>query len=304
MTFLLLSQNDIFSKVINASIHEIEKNAKIYSSDFSKKSIKKQIKYFEKLSLILIFKEENYQLSNEDITNLSALTGYALAKDVLILTNIFELEELNYFQKENLVLLKSKNDFIEYIKQKYESISSTDTKRLSKKKLLEKGIPFTPDCFGTYIAKDKTEICNLFISGGMDINSRDENGTPLINIAVRNDNEELVKKFIKLGADINLVSEDRGYTPVMDAVWRGNLELTKLFIKEGAELNTINKEGQSNLVLAVGADRVKIVEVLAKAGADPDIKDQMGMSAYGYASLFKKVEILKILEPYHKPLLC
>lgn len=304
MTFLLLSQNDIFSKVINASIHEIEKNAKIYSSDFSKKSIKKQIKYFEKLSLILIFKEEDYQLSNEDITNLSALTGYALAKDVLILTNIYELEELNYFQKENLVLLKSKNDFIEYIKQKYESISSTDTKRLSKKKLLEKGIPFTPDCFGTYIAKDKTEICNLFISGGMDINSRDENGTPLINIAVRNDNEELVKKFIKLGADINLVSEDRGYTPVMDAVWRGNLELTKLFIKEGAELNTINKEGQSNLVLAVGADRIKIVEVLAKAGADPDIKDQMGMSAYGYASLFKKVEILKILEPYHKPLLC
>lgn len=304
MTFLLLSQNDIFSKVINASIHEIEKNAKIYSSDFSKKSIKKQIKYFEKLSLILIFKEEDYQLSNEDITNLSALTGYALAKDVLILTNIYELEELNYFQKENLVLLKSKNDFIEYIKQKYESISSTDTKRLSKKKLLEKGIPFTPDCFGTYIAKDKTEICNLFISGGMDINSRDENGTPLINIAVRNDNEELVKKFIKLGADINLVSEDRGYTPVMDAVWRGNLELTKLFIKEGAELNTINKEGQSNLVLAVGADKIQIVEVLAKAGADPDIKDQMGMSAYGYASLFKKVEILKILEPYHKPLLC
>ena len=177
-----------------------------------------------------------------------------------------------------------------------------DTKRSSKKKLLEKGIPFTPDCFGTYIAKDKTDICNLFISGGIDINSRDENGTPMINIAVRNDNEELVKKFIKLGADINAVSEDRGYTPVMDAVWRGNLELTKLFIKEGAELNTINKEGQTNLVLAVGANKTKIIEALAKAGADPDIKDQMGMSAYGYASLFKKEEILSILEPYHKTL--
>lgn len=302
MTFLLISQNDIFSKVIISSITEIEKNAKIHTSDFSLSKIRKTIKQFEKLSLILIFKEDNVNITSEELSTLSSITGFAVAKDILVLTNIKELYNLSFLQKDSIVYLKTKNEFINYIKQKYESISLNDTKRSSKKKLLEKGIPFTPDCFGTYIAKDKTDICNLFISGGIDINSRDENGTPMINIAVRNDNEELVKKFIKLGADINAVSEDRGYTPVMDAVWRGNLELTKLFIKEGAELNTINKEGQTNLVLAVGANKTKIIEALAKAGADPDIKDQMGMSAYGYASLFKKEEILSILEPYHKTL--
>lgn len=302
MTFLLISQNDIFSKVITSSITEIEKNAKIHTSDFSLSKIRKTIKKFEKLSLILIFKEDNVNITSEELSTLSSITGFAVAKDILVLTNIKELYNLSFLQKDSIVYLKTKNEFVNYIKQKYESISLNDTKRSSKKKLLEKGIPFTPDCFGTYIAKDKTDICNLFISGGIDINSRDENGTPMINIAVRNDNEELVKKFIKLGADINAVSEDRGYTPVMDAVWRGNLELTKLFIKEGAELNTINKEGQTNLVLAVGANKTKIIEALAKAGADPDIIDQMGMSAYGYASLFKKEEILSILEPYHKTL--
>lgn len=302
MTFLLISQNDIFSKVITSSITEIEKNAKIHISDFSLSKIRKTIKQFEKLSLILIFKEDNVNITSEELSTLSSITGFAVAKDILVLTNIKELYNLSFLQKDSIVYLKTKNEFLNYIKQKYESISLNDTKRSSKKKLLEKGIPFTPDCFGTYIAKDKTDICNLFISGGIDINSRDENGTPMINIAVRNDNEELVKKFIKLGADINAVSEDRGYTPVMDAVWRGNLELTKLFIKEGAELNTINKEGQTNLVLAVGANKTKIIEALAKAGADPDIIDQMGMSAYGYASLFKKEEILSILEPYHKTL--
>ena len=302
MTFLLISQNDIFSKVITSSITEIEKNAKIHTSDFSLSKIRKTIKQFEKLSLIFIFKEDNVNITSEELSTLSSITGFAVAKDILVLTNIKELYNLSFLQKDSIVYLKTKNEFLNYIKQKYESISLNDTKRSSKKKLLEKGIPFTPDCFGTYIAKDKTDICNLFISGGIDINSRDENGTPMINIAVRNDNEELVKKIIKLGADINAVSEDRGYTPVMDAVWRGNLELTKLFIKEGAELNTINKEGQTNLVLAVGANKTKIIEALAKAGADPDIKDQMGMSAYGYASLFKKEEILSILEPYHKTL--
>ena len=39
---------------------------------------------------------------------------------------------------------------------------------------------------------------------------------------------------------------------------------------------------------------------IAKNGADPDIKDQMGMSAYGYATLFKKTEIVEILKPFHK----
>ena len=165
---------------------------------------------------------------------------------------------------------------------------------------LDKGIPFTPDCFALYITKNKPEIFNLFISAGIDVNARDETGTPMLNIAVRNDNLSFAKKIIELGADINAVSEDRGYTAVMDAVWRGNIELTKLLISKKADLNTISKEGQNNLVLAVGADRDKIVKLLAENGADPDVKDMMGMSAYGYATLFKKEAIVEILKPYHK----
>ena len=96
------------------------------------------------------------------------------------------------------------------------------------------------------------------------------------------------------------ISEDRGYTAVMDAVWRGNEKITRYLIEKGAELNTINKEGQTNLVLAVGANRENIVKLLAENGADPDVKDMMGMSAYNYATLFKKQKLVDILKPYHK----
>ena len=122
----------------------------------------------------------------------------------------------------------------------------------------------------------------------------------MLNVAVRNDNEELTKMILDCGADINAVSKDRGYTAVMDAVWKGNKDITKLLISRGAELNTISKEGQSNLVLAVGADKVDICKILVENGADPDIKDQMGMSAYNYACLFKKDKILEIIKPFHK----
>ena len=44
----------------------------------------------------------------------------------------------------------------------------------------------------------------------------------------------------------------------------------------------------------------KIVKLLAENGADPDVKDMMGMSAYTYAVLFKKQRLVEILQPYHK----
>ncbi len=302
MNFLVITDDEQFSQQVCVAIREKENSAKIYTSDFETKNLKKVKKHIEDLSLLLIYKNDSNQAAfiENSLLTISMFSAHASAKEVLVLTNIKEISDANILSKDSIVYLSKKQEMISYIKKQYQIISDVNAKRLAKKKLLNKGIPFTPDCFGTYIAKNKTQICNLFIQGGIDVDSRDENGTPMLNIAVRNDNEAFVSKLIELGADINVVSEDRGYTPVMDAVWRGNLDITKILVNKGAELNTINKEGQTNLVLAVGADKTDIVKILAKHGADPDIKDQMGMSAYGYATLFRKEKIVQILKPYHK----
>ncbi|MCR5436879.1 MAG: ankyrin repeat domain-containing protein [Treponema sp.] len=302
MNFLVITDDEQFSNQICQTIRGKESSAKISTSDFDAKNIKKVKKHIEDLSLLLIYKS-NSNLSDfteNSLLTVSMFAAYAGAKEVLILTNIEKISDANILPKDSVVYLSKRHEMISYIKKQYQTISDVNAKRLAKKKLLNKGIPFTPDCFASYIAKNKTQICNLFIQGGINLNSRDENGTPMLNIAVRNDNEAFVTKLIELGADINIVSEDRGYTPVMDAVWRKNVEITEYLIKSGADLNTINKEGQTNLVLAVGSEAEKICELLAKNGADPDIKDQMGMSAYGYASLFHKEKLISILKPYHK----
>jgi ankyrin repeat protein len=299
MNFLVISDDDEFKAQVSGVIREKENSAKIFLCDFELKNLKKEKKHVDDLSLLVIYSKNSVDLSDK-LLPIAMISAHASAKEVLVLTDIKEISDSNLFSKDSIIYLSKKQEMISYIKKQYHDIFDANTKRLAKKKLLNKGIPFTPDCFGTYIAKNKSQICNLFLQGGIDINSRDENGTPMLNIAVRNDNEAFVQKLIDLGADINIVSEDRGYTPVMDAVWRGNLDITKLLVNKGAELNTINKEGQTNLVLAVGADKVDIVKILAKHGADPDIKDWMGMSAYGYATLFRKDNIIKILKPYHK----
>lgn len=300
MNYLVISDNDSFSDSISSKIKQLEKSAKIIQIFFKKSEVKKITKKIEELTLCIIYSENESSFSEQSKLRIANACGYAIAKDILVITNLKFLEDISLFSSENFRYFSTDNQIFDFIKQQYDHINITNEKRIAKKRLLEKGIPFTSDCFATYIAKNKTEICDLFISAGIDINSRDESGTSMLNVAVRNDNEDFVKQFLSLGADINSVSEDRGYTPVMDAVWRGNLEITKLLVKKGAELNTINKEGQTNLVLAVGADKNDICKVLVEHGADPDIKDQMGMSAYGYATLFRKEKLIEILKPYHK----
>ena len=300
MNYLVISDNDSFSDSISSKIKQLEKSAKIIQVFFKKSEVKKFTKKIEELTLCIIYSENESSFSEQSKLRIANACGYAIAKDILVITNLKFLENISLFSSENFRYFSTDNQIFDFIKQQYDHINITNEKRIAKKRLLEKGIPFTSDCFATYIAKNKTEICDLFISAGIDINSRDESGTSMLNVAVRNDNEDFVKQFLSLGADINSVSEDRGYTPVMDAVWRGNLEITKLLVKKGAELNTINKEGQTNLVLAVGADKNDICKVLVEHGADPDIKDQMGMSAYGYATLFRKEKLIEILKPYHK----
>ena len=151
-----------------------------------------------------------------------------------------------------------------------------------------------------YIEKDNFEICQRFVDAGININCRTEDATPMLNVAIRSEQNRMVEWLLSQNVDIDAVSNDRGYSAVMDAVWKNNYELTKTLVERGANLNFIGRDGQSVLVLAVGAGKLNICQLLADSGADPDIKDQMGMSAYGYAKLFNRTDIVEALEKHHK----
>ena len=162
------------------------------------------------------------------------------------------------------------------------------------------GIPFTPDCFSSYIAKDDEEIVNLFYDAGMSVNVRDAAGTPMLCIAARSGRKNMIEWLVERGAEINAISKDRGYSPVMDAVWKSSLDIVDLLIKLGADLNIVSNDGQTALIVATGASNPRICELLVKNGADPNFKDKMGMSSLEYARLFKKQILVPIYEEYAK----
>ncbi len=195
-----------------------------------------------------------------------------------------------------IYFFKGTSSLISYIKKNARQIEIEGAKSEVRKKLFQEGISLTADSFEFYLGKKKDEKCRLILDSGLDIASQTMSGVPLLNIAIRNDNKEFTELLLKRGSDINIVAKDRGYSAIMDAVWRKNIELTRLLIKKGADLSTLSSDGQSALVLAVGNGSTKIVSLLLENGADPDVKDAMGMSAREYALLFKNKEIIRLME--------
>jgi ankyrin repeat protein len=156
----------------------------------------------------------------------------------------------------------------------------------------------TPDFFAFHIAANHERLCKLFVEAGLDVNYRDAAGTPMLSMAARNNRKELLEWLLATGADIDAVSKDRGYSAVMDAVWKSNTAIVKILVEKKANLNFISRDGQSVLVLAVGTGNEEICRLLVENGADPSIKDSMGMSAVEYARLFKKESLAALLEKH------
>ncbi len=301
MKWLIISDDEELTGRLNTFLSENNKKDKIYIAPITIETLKNYKKDFMELAACIIYTKSENGIEAAVGAGLCSMFGYFAALNIPVITNNSFLIQDYLFGKEIGIGCQSSEDLYNLFTENYSKLSTESCQRIAKKKLLNRGIPFTSDCFGTYIAKNKPEIVQEFLEAGMSINSRDDTGTPMLNIACRNDNYEFVEMMLGLGADINAVSEDRGYTAVMDAVWRGNEKITKYLISKGADLNTINKEGQNNLILAVGANRESLVKLLAENGANPDVKDMMGMSAYNYAMLFKKQRLVEILTPYHKP---
>ena len=200
----------------------------------------------------------------------------------------------------NFFFFETCGDLISHIECNFPEYIAQEELKKAHKKLFDMGIPFTPDCFSTYIAKAEEDVCNLFYEAGMSVDVRDAAGTPMLCIAARSGRKNMIEWLVDRGAEIDIISKDRGYSPIMDAVWKSSTEIVELLITLGADLNIVSNDGQSALIVATGSSNLKICELLVKNGADPNFKDRMGMSSLDYAKLFKKEILIPLYEEYAK----
>ncbi len=133
----------------------------------------------------------------------------------------------------------------------------------------------------------------FLLSLGADLNLRDENSYTALHYAVESGKEEVVLALLKAGAEIE-ARNNLSATPLMLAVMFGFTHIVKALIRAGADVNTcLLPSGKTASMVAIERKWKEIIPLLIKAGANLDIQDRHGKTAWDYIA---DQEILEIVE--------
>lgn len=96
----------------------------------------------------------------------------------------------------------------------------------------------TPLIFASYYGY--TEVANLLITNGADVNAKDNDGWIALLYTSREGYKELNELLIDNGSNINLKGNsknNKGYTALMLASWNGHYDIVSSLISKGANVN-------------------------------------------------------------------
>lgn len=174
------------------------------------------------------------------------------------------------------------------------------------------------------VATDRSDDVAALLARGMDPNTVDPNGEPMLVVAARagwqptidvllrsgakvdakngfgdtaimvaalNGHLVVVKKLFARGADIN----PRGWTPLSYAATNGQTEVVRYLLEIGANINAPSANGTTPLMMAVRGGHAETVELLLSKGADVNARNQNDATALVWATRGGFYEIEKSL---------
>ncbi|UCM86224.1 MAG: ankyrin repeat domain-containing protein [Rickettsia endosymbiont of Culicoides impunctatus] len=118
---------------------------------------------------------------------------------------------------------------------------------------------------------EDTNILQLILNKGVDINSQNSGGGTALSFVICNDKKPMVEFLLNKGADVNVAAKDGGY-PLHLAVNNNALELINLLVKyDDINARTTDEHKVTALWLAAQDGKLEIVKILADLGADLNI---------------------------------
>ena len=144
---------------------------------------------------------------------------------------------------------------------------------------------------------NNTMFIKLAVNLGADINTVNKNNVTLLMTASIKGHKELAAYLLNNNANPNLTN-NQGISPLYTSCMLGHKELVALLLNNDALPNIkINEVISTPLMSAVVNDRVEIVRILLKFGANPNIKNTEGKTAI---ELTNNNAIISILNQYIK----
>ena len=123
--------------------------------------------------------------------------------------------------------------------------------------------------------------------------SNPQSETPLMLAAITN---QLVwaQKLIDKGADVN----QKGWTPLHYAATKGNIEMMRLLMEHHAYLDAESPNGTTPLMMAAYYGTPMATKLLLEEGADPRLKNRLGINALEFARKANKPESAQYIEAF------
>lgn len=116
-----------------------------------------------------------------------------------------------------------------------------------------------------------------------DLEVRGFNGnTPLLQAALEGE-VRIVRRLLEAGADLYAVNSDFNGV-IFNACYSDNPSVITLLAEAGADINDINEYGETPLMYAVSATKLKSVAALIALGVDTRIQNMDGFYAIDFAT--------------------
>ena len=107
--------------------------------------------------------------------------------------------------------------------------------------------------------------------------------TPLMLAAINN-KLALAERLINLGADVNKA----GWSPLHYAASKGHIAMMRLLIENHAYLDAESPNGTTPLMMAAHYGSPMATKLLLEEGADPRLKNKLGLTALDFAAKAKQ----------------
>lgn len=224
----------------------------------------------------------------------SFIAGMGIRRELSVLCDGGELPGLF----SSVPVFRESTKLFEYLEEQQRYHDRIGSIEQARNELIGEGLAITEQAMSEAAAEGREEDLLRFMRIGFDANTRDSRGVPILITAVKNRRDSVVNLLLRVGADVNLVSQDRLTSPLMEAAVIGEEGIAEKLIEAGADLNLQSHNGQTALMMAISEGHTSVVRTLLKEGCKTDQIDNLGMTPRKYAELFKKKPIIELLNEH------
>jgi ankyrin repeat protein len=142
---------------------------------------------------------------------------------------------------------------------------------------------------------DKAAVKTL-LQQHADIDGAQGDGTTALHWAAFNDDLDLAKTLVAVGANVRATTRLGAISPLFMACTNGNAAMIEVLVKAGADVNSAKANGTTALMLAASSGSVEAVETLIKSGAKVDAKESVhGQTALMFAAALNRDAVVRSL---------